>query len=75
MNLTAVAIVFITLVIVPSTFFHYITKWREQKTLSADDEHMLEDLWRSARRMEKRIESLEAILDAETPEWRKKDDG
>jgi len=74
MNVTAVAIVFIVLVIVPSTFFHFITKWREQKTLSADDEHMLEDLWRSARRMEKRIESLEAILDAETPEWRKKDD-
>ncbi len=77
MNVTAVAIatIFIVLVIVPSTFFHFITKWREQKTLSADDEHMLEDLWRSARRMEKRIESLEAILDAETPEWRKKDDG
>ncbi len=75
MNVTAVAIVFIVLVIVPSTFFHFITKWREQKTLSADDEHMLEDLWRSARRMEKRIESLEAILDAETPEWRKKDNG
>ena len=74
MNVTAVAILFIVLVIVPSTFFHFITKWRETKTLSADDEHMLEDLWRSARRMEKRIESLEAILDAETPEWRKKDD-
>ena len=74
MNVTAVAIVFIVLVIVPSTFFHFITKWRETKTLSADEEHMLEDLWRSARRMEKRIESLEAILDAETPEWRKKDD-
>ncbi|MCF6292194.1 MAG: envelope stress response membrane protein PspB [Robiginitomaculum sp.] len=55
--------------------FHHITKWRDQKGLSADDEHMLEDLWRSARRMENRIVSLEAILDAEQPEWRKKDDG
>ncbi|VAV99082.1 hypothetical protein MNBD_ALPHA06-2207 [hydrothermal vent metagenome] len=54
--------------------FHYLTKWREQKGLSADDEHMLEDLWRSAKRMEDRILSLEAILDAEQPNWRKEDD-
>lgn len=65
------------LVVVAPTWivFHHITKWRDQKGLSADDEHMLEDLWRSARRMENRIVSLEAILDAEQPEWRKKDDG
>lgn len=65
------------LVVVAPTWivFHHITKWRDQRGLSADDEHMLEDLWRSARRMENRIVSLEAILDAEQPEWRKKDDG
>lgn len=67
------AILFLVIVMPVWIIFHHITKWREQKTLSADDEHMLEDLWRSAKRMQRRIEALEAILDAENPEWRKND--
>lgn len=73
-SMLTLAIVFIVLVILPSILFSHITKWREQKSLSADDEHMLEDLWRSAKRMERRINSLEAILDAEAPGWRNKED-
>ena len=34
--------------------------------LQPDDERMLEDLWRSARAMERRIESLESIISGET---------
>lgn len=68
------AILALTVVAPTWIVFHHITKWRDQKGLSADDEHMLEDLWRSARRMENRIESLEAILDAESSDWRKKDE-
>ncbi len=74
MNITAVAVVFIVLVIMPAVILTNLTKLKQQKSLSADDEHMLEDLWRSARRMEKRINSLEAILDAEAPGWRKNED-
>ncbi len=74
MEFSVVAIVFIVLVIMPAVVLSNLTKLKEQKSLSADDEHMLEDLWRSARRMEKRINSLEAILDAETPGWRNKED-
>jgi phage shock protein B len=74
MEFSVVAIVFIVLVIMPAVVLSNLTKLKEQKSLSADDEHMLEDLWRSARRMEKRINSLEAILDAETPGWRTKED-
>jgi phage shock protein B len=33
---------------------------------------MLEDLWRSSKTMERRIEALESILDAEAPGWRKR---
>jgi len=68
------AILFLVVVAPVWIVFHHITKWRDQKSLSADDEHMLEDLWRSARRMENRIVSLEAILDAEQPDWRKDDE-
>ncbi|MDQ7017652.1 MAG: envelope stress response membrane protein PspB [Robiginitomaculum sp.] len=74
MDITVIAVVFIVLVIMPSVILSNLTKLKQQKSLSADDEHMLEDLWRSARRMEKRINSLEAILDAETPGWRTKED-
>jgi phage shock protein B len=32
---------------------------------------MLVDLWESAKRMELRIQTLEKILDAEAPQWRR----
>lgn len=53
-------------VILPGMVFHYITLWRKQKTLLPDDERMLEDLWRSAKRMERRIEALETLIDSDS---------
>ncbi len=52
-------------VILPGMVFHYITLWRKQKTLMPDDERMLEDLWRSAKRMERRIDALETLIESE----------
>lgn len=49
-------------VILPGMTFHYLTKWRSQKTLMPNDEQMLEDLWRSAKAMERRIETLERLI-------------
>jgi phage shock protein B len=51
---------------------HFVTKWRESKGLSKEDEKMLEDLWGKTQRMESRINSLETILDDVAPEWRKR---
>ncbi len=59
--LVAVVSIFI---VFPGMVFHYITLWRKQKTLLPDDERMLEDLWRSAKAMERRIETMEALMDA-----------
>ena len=50
---------------------HYVTRWRTAKVLSAEDERMLAELWELAPKVESRINTLERILDAETPEWRK----
>jgi phage shock protein B len=62
--ITIVVISVVTLfVILPAMILHYVTMWRRQKTLQPDDERMLEDLWRSAKAMERRIESLEALLE------------
>ncbi|MEM1035410.1 MAG: envelope stress response membrane protein PspB [Pseudomonadota bacterium] len=61
-GLVAVVSIFVVL---PGMIFHYITLWRKQKTLLPDDERMLEDLWRSARSIERRIETIEELLDAQ----------
>lgn len=66
------AVLFLTIVAPVWIIFHYVTKWRIAKTLSADDEKMLSDLWHSAGKMEDRIRQLEKILDAEAPGWRSK---
>lgn len=64
------AVLFLTIVAPIWIIAHYVTRWRSAKTLSADDEHMLAELWQSANRMETRINSLERILDTEAPGWR-----
>jgi phage shock protein B len=51
--------------------FHYVTKWKTSKGLSAEDEKMLSEVWESANRMEERINTLERILDIESPNWRR----
>jgi phage shock protein B len=50
--------------------FHYITKMKTSKGLSAEDEKMLSEVWESTNRMEERIKTLERILDIEAPSWR-----
>ena len=52
---------------------HYVTRWREIKSLSADDERLLDDLWRTAQTLEKRVQALETILELEAPERRAED--
>ena len=61
--LGVVGIIFIGL---PWIILHYISKSRSSKNLTEDDERMLEDLWRSARTMERRIETLERLLEPDT---------
>lgn len=49
---------------------HYSTKNRRLATLGEEQAAELERLTSAAERMGERIETLEAILDAETPGWR-----
>ena len=52
--------------------FHYITKMKTSKGLTAEDEKMLSEVWESTNRMEDRIKTLERILDIEAPNWRQR---
>ncbi len=54
-------------------FLHYRSKHRERTALSDDERLELERLTQTVGRMGDRIKTLEAILDAETPGWRKRD--
>jgi len=51
--------------------FHYLTKIKTSKGLSPEDERMLSEIWESTRAMQDRIETLERILDAQSPSWRR----
>ena len=60
--LTVVAPVWITL--------HYRSLNKSSRALSDDDRHALEAMLESVDRMSDRINNLEAILDADHPDWR-----
>ena len=66
------AIILVTVVLPLVVVLHYVTKWKEAKGLSREDEKMIEDIWESAQKMESRINALETILDERGEDWRKK---
>ncbi len=71
--LIALIIVFMVICLPLIIILHYITKWRQNREISGDDEQMLEDLWGMAQRIEDRIDTLERILDDEEEDnWRMK---
>ena len=75
MDLTAIqfvipALIFLIFIVPLWLFLHYRSKTREQSALTEEERAELESLAIAAQRMGQRIETLEAILDADTPEWR-----
>jgi phage shock protein B len=66
----APTIIFMLFVAPVWIFMHYRSKQKSQGSLSDDERAELEKLAAQAERMIDRIETLEAILDTETPGWR-----
>jgi phage shock protein B len=62
----------LTILIPLIVVLHFITKWKQSREISGDDERMLEDMYEMSQRMEERIAALETILEDELPDWRKK---
>ncbi len=69
--LEAPLIIFLTIVVPLWLVLHYTYKNKSNQALSTDDEKMLEDVWENTRKMEDRIHTLERILDATNPDWRR----
>ncbi len=67
------AIIFGLLVVIVAPIWivaHYATRWRTARILSKEQERVMHDLWQLAQTMERRVETLEAVLDSEAPGWR-----
>ena len=67
-----ICIIMVSVVLPLVVVLHYVTKWKDAKGLSREDEKMIEDVWDSAQKMESRINALETILDERAEDWRKK---
>ena len=65
-----IAIVGMLFVGFPWLIFHYVTKWKQAKTLTGEDEKLLDDLYEMARRLDDRLCTIERIMSAENPDWR-----
>lgn len=65
--LIAIVSLFIAL---PWLIFHYITKWKQAKTLTGDDEKLLDDLYDAARRLDDRLMTIERIMAVDNPNWK-----
>lgn len=54
----------------PWVILHYVTRWRQAKTLTGEDENLLDELHYTARRLEDRLQTIERIIAADNPEFR-----
>ncbi|MEC7380435.1 MAG: envelope stress response membrane protein PspB [Pseudomonadota bacterium] len=67
------SIVFMVFVAPAWVWLHYRSKRNAQGALSETERADLEALMYKAEAMLERIDTLESILDSQTPEWRKHD--
>ncbi|AIU66429.1 MULTISPECIES: envelope stress response membrane protein PspB [Vibrio] len=65
-------IVFLIFVAPLWLILHYRSKKKTAGGLSEDDFQRLQTLSEKAEKMQKRVDTLERILDAETPNWRRR---
>ena len=65
------------LIIIPAIFLglpwiimHYITKWKTAATITTDDEHLLEELYNLAKRLDERMDTVERLVASDNPEFK-----
>lgn len=48
---------------------HYVTKWKTAPRLTNDDEAMLDELYKVARRLDERMDTVERLVAADNPDF------
>ncbi len=72
-ELLAIALIVVLAVGLPVYIvLNFVTRWKQSREISRDDEQLLEELWDLSQRLEDRIKTLERILDDDHPNWREK---
>jgi phage shock protein B len=69
-DIVPIIAILVPLVFLPWLIFHYITKWKTAKTITTQDEDLLDDLYDLARRLDDRMNTIERIVQADNPNWR-----
>jgi phage shock protein B len=62
-----VAAVFIS---IPWIILHYITRWKTAATITTDDEHLLDELYQLAKRLDERMDTVERLVASDNPEFK-----
>ncbi|MBZ6380076.1 envelope stress response membrane protein PspB [Pacificimonas flava] len=58
-------------VVLPAMILHHVTQWKKGRSISTDDEQLLDDLYHISQRLDDRIQSIERIMDVDNPDWRR----
>ena len=69
--LSLTLILLLTIALPLYIIMHFVTRWKQSREYTSDDEQMLEDLWLLSQRLEDRLETLERILDNDIPRRRR----
>ncbi|QLE84989.1 envelope stress response membrane protein PspB [Shewanella sp. Scap07] len=76
MDLLIAPIIIFMIIVAPIwLILHYRSKRQVSQGLTDEEYTQLNDLIAKADKMAQRIDTLEAILDSEAPQWRSRDDG
>lgn len=68
--MTAIIAIVILFLGLPWLLFHYVTKWKQAGAITREDENLLDDLYRTARMLEDRLNTVERIIAADNPDYR-----
>ena len=67
-NLIPLVAIITIFVGMPWLFLHYLTKWKQAKSITVEDEDLLDELHDIARRLDDRMNSIERIIAADRGE-------
>ena len=59
------------LVGLPWLILHYVTKWKTAPRITDEDEKLLDEMQLLARRLEDRVMTVERIIAADNPDWKR----
>src|SRR6478735_7639299 len=62
-----VAAVFIS---IPWIILHYITRWKTAATITTDDEHLLDELYQLAKRLDERMDTVERLVASDNSDFK-----